>query len=291
METLNQHPKVAVLGYGDIGQRLFGLFHPKATGVALSRRAKIVPAGFSWQQADARNIDSYSSCLSDVDVLVITLTPNERGDEAYRLSYVEPIRQLVKYAKTLTRCPLLLFVSSTAVYGQDEGCCVDDHSVTQPKKYNGQRMLQAEELLRDSGLPFCIVRFSGIYGAERKRLFTTLVTELRNESGFTTADAHWGNRIHVEDCARVLKHIIELPDKERETLYIASDNEPALRGEIKVHLAQQLGLHTHPTEFSAVCATGKRLVSKRLLKSGFSFRFPSFREGYLEQLNALDPRV
>lgn len=288
MKSLNQIPRIAVLGYGDIGRRVLELFQGEATGLAMSRHQKAVPEGFVWQQANAQDIHSYHQHLKDVDVLVITLTPNERGDEGYRLSYVEPVRELVEFAKTQTRCPLLLFVSSTAVYGQDDGCFVEDGSLTKPKKYNGQRMLQAEELLQDSGLPYCIVRFSGIYGAERKRLFQKLAVEVQDNREFTDADANWGNRIHVEDCARVLRHIIQLSDDDRETLYIASDTEPALRGEIKVYLARELGIDKFPIKYEPEMTTGKRLVSKRLLKSGFKFRFSSFREGYREQIAALE---
>ncbi|MBB6520318.1 sugar nucleotide-binding protein [Pseudoteredinibacter isoporae] len=286
MEHLNQSLRLGVLGYGDIGQRLLSRLQGKATGYAFSRSEKVLPKGFQWRQADARDIGSYSSYLMELDALLITLTPFDRGDEAYRLSYVEPIRQLLEFGKTLERCPLLIFVSSTAVYGQNDGSRLSDESPTEPQQYNGIRMLEAEQLLAESGLRHCRVRFSGIYGPERKRLFRKLVDEVREGCEFSDADAHWGNRIHVDDCAGVLEHILSLPEAQREEVYLATDTEPSLRGQIKAYLAGQLGVES-TMEFKCDSATGKQLIPERLLRSSYSYLYPTYREGYQVQLAAL----
>lgn len=287
MEQAHNSLRLGVLGYGDIGQRLLARLQGKASGYAFSRHEKTLPEGFHWRQADAGDIETYGQYLSELDALVLTLTPFERGDEGYRLSYVEPVRQLVEFGKTLAHCPLLIFVSSTAVYGQNDGSHLSDDSPTEPQQYNGIRMLEAEELLVNSGLPHCRVRFSGIYGPERKRLFHKLVEEVREQKDFSESDAHWGNRIHVDDCAGVLAHILSLPETERESLYLATDTEPTLRGQLKTYLAAQLG-SAFAEEYQCESATGKRLIPERLLQSSYEYRYPSFREGYQAQLAALE---
>ncbi|GAA6151274.1 NAD-dependent epimerase/dehydratase family protein [Pseudoteredinibacter isoporae] len=286
MNREDKNLRIAVLGHGDIGQRLLTRLQGKASGYAFSRSEKVLPEGFRWHQADTRDVESYGACLPELDALLITLTPFDRGDEAYRLSYVEPIRQLVEFGKTLARCPLLMFVSSTAVYGQNDGSRLSDDSPTEPQQYNGIRMLEAEQLLADSGLPHCRVRFSGIYGPERKRLFHKLVDEVQQGGQYTDADAHWGNRIHVEDCAGVLEHILNLPEAQRENMYLATDTEPVLRGQLKAYLATQLSAEGLP-EFQCDAASGKQLFPERLLRSEYSYRYPSYRKGYQAQLAAL----
>ncbi|WP_299981127.1 SDR family NAD(P)-dependent oxidoreductase [uncultured Pseudoteredinibacter sp.] len=275
--------RLAVLGCGDIGLRLINNLQGQANGYAFSRSPKDLPDGFEWRQANAGDVHSYGQYLEALDVLLITLTPADRGDEAYRLAYVEPIRQLVEYASTLNRCPLLMFVSSTAVYGQDETAILDDDSAAVPTRYNGIRMLEAENLLANSGLPHCVVRFSGIYGLERKRLFSKLVQEVREEKSYIDSDAHWGNRIHIEDCVAVLEHLLKMPPAQREAMYLASDSEPSLRGDIKSYLASLLPSEL-PARYSCNSATGKRLFPKRLLASSYKFKYPTYREGYQAQL-------
>ncbi|MCV6627995.1 MAG: DUF1731 domain-containing protein [Cellvibrionaceae bacterium] len=271
-------PRIGILGYGDIGSRL--LRRSGWPGLALCRRQKPLPPGCGWQRADSGDIASYRDCLAELDALVLTLTPGERSDEGYRRAYVAPLQALVSHCQSMARPPLLLFVSSTAVYAQNRGEWVDENSPTEPSRYNGQRMLEAEQCLAASGLDYCIVRFSGIYGPGRQRLLAKLVEEV--EQGVAVSgDGGWGNRIHADDCAAVLQFVIE--QTERRKVYLASDREPSQRWMAKQFIAELKGLPF--SQPSGLAVSGKRCQPQALLDQGFSFHYPSFREGYKALLN------
>src|SRR5690606_24982960 len=98
----------------------------------------------------------------------------------------------------------VLFASSTAVYGQDDGSWVDETSPTEPRRFTGRCLLEAEALLAGSGLGFSNVRFAGIYGPGRGRL----LSQVLDGSAVFGSEPHITNRIHRDDCAGFLQHLI-----------------------------------------------------------------------------------
>jgi nucleoside-diphosphate-sugar epimerase len=167
--------KLLILGCGDIGLRLvrqLSADHYLIQGV----RRREIPHGFpnfTWVTADLYQPSSISAILkaSTPDVILVTMTPDDRSDHAYKKAYVDTCQSLIENLRLLQQKPrLILFVSSTSVYVQDDGSWIDELSVTEPKTFSGQRLLEAETLLRTSDLPVLIVRFSGIYGPGRTRL-------------------------------------------------------------------------------------------------------------------------
>ena len=73
-----------------------------------------------------------------------------------------------------------------------------------------------------------------------------------------------------------------------ETIYLAVDNEPSLKNEVMLWLASQLKIELNQTEAvrlqEQALRSNKRCSNRRLLHSGYSFHYPSFREGYTELL-------
>ncbi|MFZ1861440.1 MAG: SDR family NAD(P)-dependent oxidoreductase, partial [Candidatus Competibacter sp.] len=105
------------------------------------------------------------------------------------------------------------------------------------------------------------------------------------------------NRIHRDDCARVLEHLLSLTDAD--PLYVAVDDEPAPLDEVLGWLAHQLGVAEPPPapesplkpgaggrDAAARLRASKRCRNTRLRASGFRFRYPSYREGYGTLLRA-----
>ncbi|MHC5539851.1 NAD-dependent epimerase/dehydratase family protein, partial [Singulisphaera rosea] len=66
---------------------------------------------------------------------------------------------------------LFVYVSSTGVYGQDDGSWVDEDSETRPTHESGRVCLEAEQLVRariiERGGAAVILRLSGLYGPGR----------------------------------------------------------------------------------------------------------------------------
>lgn len=280
---------VLVLGCGDLGLRLAALLPEhryRVTGVRRSPPAASdpSPAHLTYRQCDAGNLEELHPLLAEpVDVIVITMTPDERSDAGYRRAYVDTCEHLIASLKAHQYTPkLILFVSSTSVYGQQDGSWVDEESITQPESFSGLQLLDAESLIRSSGFTHTIVRFSGIYGPGRTRL----IDQVRQ--GRAVLSAAYTNRIHAEDCAGVMAHLIEKSchGETLATVYLASDSTPAPMAEVVNWLAMQLKVDQArfaPDHIDAERGN-KRCANQRLLSSGYRLRYPGYQEGYAELL-------
>lgn len=266
---------ILFLGFGDLATRISQqLPEWTATGVARSSRPALAGVRF-WQMAvtDERVLDAFARFR--FDAVVVTLTPAGPGDEGYRSGYCEPLEVLCRVWREHPP-GVVFFVSSTSVYGQEDGGWVDEESPAQPSGYAGQRMLEAEALVQGLESPVCILRFAGIYGPGRDYL-------LRQVGAGQGGDARFTNRIHVDDGAAAVAWLVKrqaqgLP---LHPLYLVCDSEPAPANEVRAWIASALGLD--PAQLlpgGGVRGGNKRCRNTRLLETGFRLRYPGFRDGY-----------
>jgi len=266
--------RVLLAGCGDLGIRLAR----RLTGwqvIGLRRDPSRLPAGIVPVQADLARPETLGAVAGAWDAVVMTATPDARTPQAYRAAYVDSLQGLL----ARVRARRLVFVSSTAVYGQADGAWVDEDSPAEPAAFNGRVLLEAEALAADAG--GIMVRFSGIYGPGRDWLLRKLrqgPVECRR------TPPEWTNRIHSEDCAGVLAHVLTLDEPAR--LYNASDCEPAARWDVLGWLASRMNVAgpVEANESDPAPDLGKRINNRRLLDSGFRFQYPDFRAGYEEML-------
>ncbi|MFC3114918.1 SDR family oxidoreductase [Cellvibrio fontiphilus] len=282
MNSSNSRAKLLIIGCGDIGQRLARHMAPLGYSITgLRRRATADLDYLQYRQCDVTRPEELQPILAEgADVIVISMTPAERSDAGYQQAYVQSCQQLVASLRELGITPrLILFVSSTAVYGQNDGSWVDETSPTLPEGFSGRRLLEAEQTLLNSGYHCSVVRFSGIYGPGRNRLIEQVINRR------ASASPHFTNRIHAEDCAAALAHLIELDKKQPlDAVYLATDSSPTPMMEVVGWIAQQLNI----SDFLAADAVNergnKRISNQRLLSTGYTLRYPDFRLGYRELL-------
>jgi nucleoside-diphosphate-sugar epimerase len=97
----------------------------------------------------------------------------------------------------------LVYMSTTGVYGDQDGGRVDEDTQPKPRTERAIRRLAAEEAVRawgDSrGISWCILRVPGIYGPGRLPLDRLRV----GVPAIDPSEAKPGNRIQVEDLAAV----------------------------------------------------------------------------------------
>lgn len=63
-------------------------------------------------------------------------------------------------------------------------------------------------------------------------------------------------------------------------LYVGADREPSARGEVLRFLSHELGVPPPPGSAGRHgTPTGKRCRNNRLAATGFTYRYPTFREG------------
>ena len=247
-------PETIVIGNGYVGACI-------AADHTLSRSSGTLRADVS----DRAALVEVLAPLSDRPLVVHYLVAaSEHTDAGYVRAYVQGLRHVLD---ALPRARVI-FASSSGVYGQQDGSWVDETSPTEPARFNGKRMLEAEALLAGRGTA---VRFGGIYGPGRTRLIDKV------KRGDSIATSAWRNRIHRDDCAAVMEHVARLDDAA--PLYVAVDDEPTEQREVQRWLCGELGIE-EPQGTPPATGLGKRCRNALLKSSGYVFRYPTFRQGY-----------
>ena len=198
--------KIAIIGCGDIGIRTARILLDSGHDVAgIRRNTARLPdwlPSITADVCDRQSLDFLST--RPFDIVLYILSAGAFNETAYRNAYVTGVANtldaLGSQRATLQR---FIYVSSTSVFHQNDGTVVDENSSTKPVSFNGRLVLEGESVVRalSNGT---VVRFSGIYGPERTRMIERVRKNMLSEPGDTT----YTNRIHVDDCAGVLAHMV-----------------------------------------------------------------------------------
>ena len=288
---------VLVAGCGRVGSRVAEMMAEGGRDVyALSRKPAVLPDNVRPLAADLSDAASLAGLLESaipdgVDLVVFTASPDRGDEQAYRAVYLDGLATLLA-TPACSGLRRLVLASSTAVYAQDDGGRVDENSQAAPTRYNGVVLLEAERLAQDNTAATVVVaRLGGIYGpGPGAFLRSVAVGELHLPDRPV-----WTNRVQVDDAARALLHLAELPQPA--ALYNVVDDTPATRHEVAAWARGELGLPALQFEGAGGNSAGKRCSNALLRASGFSLLYPGYREGYrgsLEELaagtNSSDPR-
>ncbi len=280
--------RVLIAGCGYVGTQLARILAEQGHEVWGLRRSNApLPPGVQPIRADLLDPELPGK-IPEVDHAVFAVSADESTEEAYRSAYVEALDAfLLALGLRSLELERAIFVSSTAVYGDAAGGWVDEETPPAPESFRGGVMLEAELLLhrraptRARTIAF---RLGGIYGPGRDRLIRMV-----REGRATCAGEEplWSNRIHRDDAARALLHLLELPDPA--PLYLGVDTEPAPLCDVYRTLARRLGAPEPAVDPDRTRSrSNKRCSSARLQASGFAFTYPTFREGYEAMIQELE---
>lgn len=228
-------PQYLIIGQGGIGLAVTNDLAKKGylvTGLARRHRDDYeLHQNAKHIQADALTLDA--TVLADFTHIAIIITPDRYDANAYRDAYLAVAKHLANMAMALPKLERVVFISSTGVYGQDDGEWVD--VLTKPKVPNhagSVYILQAEQALQQAFKDQAvIIRPSGIYGKTRRRLIEQAKQSLNDESN---GAIHWTNRIMDSDLVTVVVNVLTLAKPE--PLYLASDYAPVSRAELMTWL-------------------------------------------------------
>jgi nucleoside-diphosphate-sugar epimerase len=255
----------------------------------LRRSAIGLPAEIRYLAADLTDPQTLRALPPGLEWVFYTAAADGADEEAYRAVYVDALRHLLQALQRQGQAPRRVFyTSSTAVYAQADGEWVDETSPTAPTHFTGKCLLEGERLLLEGPFPATVLRLGGIYGPGR----TSLIERVRQRRAVCSAGPpRYTNRIHRDDCAGALHHLMTLA--EPDGLYIGVDHEPADQCDVLRWLAAQLGAPPPRLEAGADAGrrrqhTNKRCRNAKLVASGYSFQYPTFREGYTALLAAGD---
>lgn len=274
-------PSVVIAGCGDVGSRLATQLLAQGWEVhGLRRDISRLPKGVIGIAGDLFNEDCPDTWpVGGVDYLVYCAAATDHDEAGYRAAYVQGLRHVLEWLNDYGQEPRhLLFVSSSSVYGQQNGEWVDEESATQASGYSGQVMLEAEQVALKSGIPASVVRLTGIYGPGRERLST----QVREGYRVTIDPPLYGNRIHVDDAAGLLAFLLRHVEQggALQQCYIGVDDAPAPLAEVVDWLREYLGVTEWAADASVRRAGSKRCSNARAKALGWVPKYPSYREGY-----------
>lgn len=228
---------------------------------------------------------------ADTTAVVIAVAADASTEEAYRSAYLDGVAHVLDALERDRVAPeRVLFVSSTAVYGDAGGRWIDEDTTPEPGGFSGRVMREAEDLLLKrldgTGTAPIVLRLGGIYGPGRTRL----IDQVRTGSAVIPDRPRYTNRIHRDDAAGAIVHLLSMPEAPSR-VYVGVDNDPAELGDVLRFLAAELGLDVPPTGSLGDARGGNKQCSNALLRgTGFSFKYPSFREGYRDILAGVGAR-
>jgi len=288
---------VLIVGCGYVGSELARQLVADGVRVFGVRRDPTgLPDGVVPVAADVTDPASLRAALPhEVDAIVYAVSPATRSGDAYRRAYVDGLRHVVAtIAGASSRFPgRLILVGSTGVYGTSDGSRVDEDTPPAPSDPPGEALLEAEAAARALGTPGVVLRLGGIYGPGRDRT----IRQVRSGNADCPEPGRFGNRIHRDDAAGAVRHLLAVPDPA--PVYLGVDLDPADLRDVYRWIARTTGVadpcrdEPRPGGAGAPKATrrgtNKRCSSARLVTSGFRFRYPTFREGYAALLEQDTP--
>ena len=248
-----------IVGCGDLGQRVSQALHPLGWMIdGVRRNPPSASADVRWSAADyaAQGSLSFAATLQPAYVLA-TFTPTSRDIEGYQRGYTQAAKNLLAGLGE-HRPRHLIMVSSTRVYAEASGGWIDETAPLTATDPRAEAIIDSENIFLSSVHRATVVRAGGIYG----------------------------NRIHRDDCAGFLVHLLELAQagESLEPIYNAVDNLPAPAHDVDRWLAEAMCIATPLPDAPphSPPATHKRCRNDALHSSGYSLRYPDYRVGYGE---------
>ena len=271
---MNSH-NILIIGQGDIGLpvtnklaqdglNVTGLARRDRQNYALDDKAK-------FMQADALTL--MAEQLQDFTHIAIIVTPDEYSTSGYHNSYLAINQHLAALADKLPTLERIVFISSTAIYGQDSGEWIDEDTTPMlPEREASQVVLQAEQALQQSfDDRAIIIRPSGIYGRER----LMRVRKAKEPQKQPIAAGAWTNRIMDSDLVTIITKVLTI--EEPKPVYIATDYLPVTSFTLTIWLCEQLGEALPVLDDKNSAMTGKRLHSNIPLAW---LTYPDWQMGY-----------
>ena len=271
-----------IIGQGDIGLPVTNRLaqdHLSVTGLARSERSHYALDNHAhFIQADALTLSAEQ--LKGFTRIAIIVTPDEYSTSGYNNSYLGICQHLAKLADQLTQLERIIFISSTGIYGQDNGEWIDEYTVpVTPERDASKVILQAEQTLQQGfGDKAIIIRPSGIYGRER----LMRLRKARETDKESVAAEHWSNRIMDSDLIAIIANVLTIDDSKLiKPIYIATDYLPVTTLELGTWLSQQVGTTPPMVDDQKTSVTGKRLHSNIPLAW---LDYPDWQLGYRDIL-------
>jgi nucleoside-diphosphate-sugar epimerase len=282
--------RILIIGCGyvglPLGERLAKAGH-EVFGIRRNAAgfSELASCGIKLLQADITDPASLKPIEPNYDAVINLVSSTRGGPEEYRRVYLEGTANILRWLQK--RPPdRYIYTSSTSVYGQTDGSWVTESSAANPDSVTSRVLVQTEKLLQNCPCAITL-RVGGIYGPGRGHLFHQY---LRDEATLRDDGSAYINHIHLQDVAAGIVHLLSAGTP-GET-YNLVDDEPITQLTFFQWLSNQLGKPLPPSAPADPTRkrglTNKRVSNAKLRSTGYTFLYPTFREGYLAEIQALE---
>lgn len=255
--------RLLILGCGYLGERVAVVWH--ALGRPVTAVTRSPTRADQWRKrgwtpliGDVCDPPSLAN-LPEVDTVLFAIGYDRQAPHSQRAVYVDGLAAVLSVMKQ--RCRRFLYVSSSGVYGQQDGEWVDEESPCEPTQPGGQLCLEAEGLVH-AAFPKpgngVVLRFAGIYGPGR---LLSRVEQLHAGQPLAGRPDAWLNLIHVADGAAAVITAAEAVTPSG--CYLVSDDQPVHRDDYYRYLASLVGAPPPTFDESTPSKRGSGGLNKR----------------------------
>lgn len=160
--------------------------------------------------------------FSDVTHVLLSVPPDADGDAVFDAHAAD--------LAGIKNLEWVGYLSTTSVYGNQDGNWIDETARATPSSSRGSRRLRAEQqwqsLHLNDGLPLHIFRLSGIYGPGRSALDAIRSGDARR----IDKPGHAFNRMHIDDIVQALIASMNKPNPG--SIYNLADDAPSPSHEV-----------------------------------------------------------
>ena len=276
--------KILIVGCGDLGTAIAKrLVDDEYEVIGLRRSVQTLPR-MQMLQGDVTDAGSLQALVALMpEIVIYCVAASGQTDAAYQAQYVTGLKNILASQSRNQQLQHVFFVSSTRVYGQEATAILDENITALPADFGGERLLEAEYLLKTLPCSATALRLSGIYGPGRLRMIN-----LAKSPQQWPLQNSWSNRIHRDDAANFVVFLVQriLTEQTIAPCYIVTDSKPVSQYEVLTWLAKKMQLAL-PANSSAEAQGGKRLSNQLMLSSGFQLKYPDFSVGYQALLDEI----
>ncbi|MEI2635419.1 MAG: NAD-dependent epimerase/dehydratase family protein [Methylotenera sp.] len=276
--------KILIVGCGDLGSAIATRLQQNHEVIGLRLSSLQLPHGIQTIQADVTKPNTLTALENlNPNFIIYCVAASAQTDENYQAIYVDGLKNVLTTQLANQQLQHVFFVSSTRIYGKNTEDTLDENTLAIPADFGGERLLEAEMLLKGLPCKTTTMRLSGIYGEGRLYL-----VNMANDLTRWPKENRWSNRIHRDDAAGFIAFLVQQASRNHEVSdsYIVTDDMPTQQYEVLAWLAKQQGIDTSNIK-APIAQGGKRLSNLRLRTTGFQLQYPNYQAGYRSVLQNL----
>lgn len=268
---------IAVIGCGYIGSAAAAFWtkrghHVTATTRSPERLNELAKVSQKSLLIRGNDEDELVPLIANNEVLLITIAADSA--EHYESAYLNTAKIFRHLALEMNMPRILIYTSSTSVYGDHHGLWVDETSELRPANNAAKILVDAEKTylsLDALGWSVSILRFAEIYGPGRE---LSKRVKLLEGHALPGSGDHYTNMVHKDDCASAIDYLLQ---HNLEGVFNLADDDHPSRKELYEMVSKKFGLPhiTWDPNLSSLHSGNKRVSNHKIKSQGFAFSHPT----------------